>query len=283
LAYKLKINLNNMDKLTEILTWSNFFVGSSFMFGIVTLVAYLDQRRTNRENKALIAFARNEINKEEVKELLELKENLEDDINNKIPGLGRIAILAEQSEFYEKVINENFIALEETKRQMELTGVKSPNHLNPVIKNYILNLIMPRHKREVQLSKVRDKIIIYMGLIVATKAFVPFNWSYSLTFILGFYLTYEIIKYFVLKGESFNEKNKVYILCKIFLKSIGGMTFLLCSYLLFELRADILIKFGKIHLIIMLISLFALLLFFFSKIITTKLRKIIDNDIMRGV
>ena len=268
-----------MENLNEIFTWQNFFTGAGFIFGIITLIAYLDQRKTNKENNALLEFAKKESNKKLIEELESTKENLVHEVTNKIPGLGKVAILEEQANFYTKIINENYNELEKTKKLLESSGIIPSNELSPDIRNYILNHLSPKYKKDKLIDNIRDKIIVIFALIIAMDAFLPFGTSFLIKFFLGILLIIEIVKYYVTQTDSVQEMESRYSNVKFFVIIVGLFAITLCTLYLVNEWNFSWKNFKLDHFLFTVIGLAGLVLIICSTVLINSLKQKINSQI----
>lgn len=267
-----------MEKLVEFLTWQNFFTGTGFVFGIITLIAYLDQKSTNRKQSEILDFVKNENNKKLVVELEKTKANLENEIVEKIPGLGKRAILEEQMEFYKKVVADNYKELKEIEKQV---GHESLNKINlsPTIKNYILSELYPKYHLTELKNQTRDRIILFIGTVVLSSIFAPLGIDIYLKILFGLYLIYEIIKLFILNSSSSDAQLEIYknLLLILRITFLTSSTF--CFFILQNQWSEILEEIDTFHIIILVLMIFSILIVLFSSKIINKFKNSITKEL----
>lgn len=221
-----------MDEFFTDLTWQDVAAAIGVIFGIISTIAYIDQRRSNRHYKALFKFAELNVDKNltdsEILELKERKNTLSEEVTDKIPTIGRIAVLQEQLLFYKKNIFQYYQSLTEIKEKLEtLSQEVNINDISPELRKYIIDEISPELNKERRVSLIRDKIIAFLGLIIVIGIIVPFSVAYYIRFSLGIILIYDVLRYFVLKSKNENEVSRLYNLVKglIFLTGISLFLF----------------------------------------------------------
>jgi len=84
------------------LKWQDWAAAVGIIFGIITLLAYLDQRRANKKQNTLIEFVKRHVDKEVTEETIRKldaqREALQRQVREHIPALARSAVLREQAE-----------------------------------------------------------------------------------------------------------------------------------------------------------------------------------------
>jgi hypothetical protein len=267
-----------MEKLVELLTWQNFFTGAGFVFGIITLIAYFDQKSTNKKQSEILDFVKNENNKKAILELEKTKIKLENEINEKIPGLGRRAILEEQKEFYEKVLADNYKELNEIQKLLEFES-SSKENLSSTIKNYILSELYPKYLSNELKHKSRDRVLIFIGLIVLSDALTPFEVGYYLKILFGIYLFYEIIKLLILKDNSKNSQDRIFKNTLFTLRITFLITSIFCVFILAREYEKMLKEIDDFHYIMLIYSIISLSILSLSSYLVKKLKQSILKDL----
>ncbi|TGV03622.1 hypothetical protein [Flavivirga rizhaonensis] len=267
-----------MEKFIEFLTWQNFFTGAGFVFGIITLIAYLDQKSTNKKQSEILDFVKNENNKQAIIELEKTKINLESEINEKIPGLGKRAILEEQMEFYEKIVAENYNELKNIKLKLDNDSLNREN-LSPTIKNYVLSDLYPKYYSNELKNKTRDRIIIFIALVVLFGTLLPFGFGAYLIIPFGFYLIYEVLKLSILNSDSNEIHNKIFKTV-LFILRIALLIILFFSiYFLVSEFSQIKQEIKASHVIISIFAIIGIVIFTLSSSIINRVRKSISKEL----
>jgi len=203
-----------MEILNQI-TWQDAVTGLSVVFGLITLIAYLDQRRSNKEQSRMLEFVNRHLDKditiEQINQLKDKKSKISIEVNDKIPTLGRIAILEDQADFYNRGLITNYQELKIINDKINLLKTQSSiTEVDPEIKNYLLREISPKYKFQELKQKSRDRIISLLAIIIAVGAIFPLGLDFYIQFVFGFYLVFEVLKYLVLDSDKKSDKEKLF-------------------------------------------------------------------------
>jgi hypothetical protein len=186
------------------LQWRDWLTIGGFLFGIVTLIAYIEQRRSTKDAAKLIKWAELNLDKtiseEEIKKLLAQKSAMEDQIAQNIPALARIAVLKEQAELHRTAIAEHFSAWE--KLTSELGSAVPIPGLEPQIQTAILDRIVPRFEREQEVNRLRTRITVLSVGVAAASTVLPFGLGSVLGVILAPALISAALRLYALSEES---------------------------------------------------------------------------------
>jgi hypothetical protein len=192
-------------------TWQDWVAIISFTFGIVSLIAYYDQRRSTRRTASLIKWAElnldKSISEEQIKSLLAQKEVMEEQITRKIPDLARNAVLQEEAKFHEKAVAEHFAALQAINRELQSESVDSS--LDPQLQQAIIDLILPRYMRLDRRDRLRTRVTVLSVALAASSAIMPFPLNTAFGVLMALPLIYAGARLYALNVEEPNRAFKV--------------------------------------------------------------------------
>jgi hypothetical protein len=253
------------------LTWQDIVTGLSVVFGLVTLIAYLDQRKSNKAQSRMLEFVNRHLDKditaEEIEELKDKKTKIYIDVNDKLPVLGRITILQDQADFYTKGVVSNYIELKKINEQIfKLESDFKITDIAPEIKDYILKEVSPKYRFEEWKSKMRDRLIILFALIVAMGAMSPlWIFTFFIQIPIGVYLIIDAFKYLMISLDEKEERAQIYFNGKILLYFAGIASIIFGLYLKFSnfnAIEDKLLGFNTIEIVFLIIGIMLIILTF---------------------
>ena len=270
---------NSLMEIIQTLPWTNILAGLGVLFGIITLLGYIDQKRSNRELKTVITYLQRELDRditeEEINKLKNKKDELESEVKEKIPKAGKIAILQDQSEYYQSVISDNFKSFEGIQTKLNQLGANDPaNELSPSMKNFILNEISPKYRLKNIKNKVVEKIFVLFALIFVAGTIMPTN--YLIKVILSLVLLFEVLKYYILNSSSEEEKEEKYKFSKLILLIPSAFVLAVIILMLLDPSQNI-NPTNKILLYLLIVVLVLILIF--SKRIINSFRARIEKTI----
>src|SRR5687767_6977247 len=104
-----------MQQITDFivgLRWQDWLTIGGFFFGLVTLLAYIEQRRSTKDASKIAQWAERNLDKaiseNEIKNLLVQKAAMQEEISQNIPALARMAVIREQAEHHRTATAEHF-------------------------------------------------------------------------------------------------------------------------------------------------------------------------------
>lgn len=169
------------------LRWQDWLTIASFVFGTITLIAYIEQRRSAAGTATLAKWAQRNLDKtiseEEIKNLIAQKAAMEDQITQNIPALARVAVLKEQAELHRKAIVEHFSAWQQLTNELE-SSTPVPG-LEPQIQDAILDRIVPRYQQEQEVMGLRTRITVLSVGVAGASALLPFGLDSMVAFIFA--------------------------------------------------------------------------------------------------
>lgn len=182
----------NASSFVSRLTWQDWVTLGSFAFGIVTLLAFLDQRRSTRRTAALLKWAAlnldKSISEEQIKGLSAQKAAMEQEITEKIPALARSAVLREEAQIHERAVAEHFTALQRIERELGSESFRSA--LDPQVQQAILDFIVPHYIRLDRRDRLRNRVIVLSVGMATSSAVMPFPLSSMFAVVVALALLY---------------------------------------------------------------------------------------------
>ncbi|MFQ6404513.1 hypothetical protein ACIDE9_07065 [Methylophilus sp. 'Pure River'] len=189
------------------LEWKDWLTIGGFIFGIVTLIAYIEQRRSAKGTAALTKWAELNLDKtiseQEIKRLLAQKSEMEEQITKNIPSLARVAVIKEQAELHRQALAQHFSTWQKLTAELE-SSVPVPG-LDPKIQNVILDQIIPRFQQEQEINKLRSRITVLSVSIAAASAVLPFGLGSMLAIMFAPALISAAIRLHALTEDSANS------------------------------------------------------------------------------
>lgn len=271
-----------MEEFINNLKWQDVVTALSIVFGLITLIAYLDQRKSNKDQKKYLEFVNRQldrdITKEEVDDLKNKKSELRNDIEQKLPQIGRSAVLQDQAEFYQKGIYNNYQALQEVNSKLTELGDVNIEEVNPDLKDYILKEVSPKYRFEKLITRTRDRVLGLLALIIVIGTVLPFEIDYYIQLVLGVYMIGEILKYMVLNANSEEDRIKIYKngIGLIILAGLGLIAF--SAVIVIQDWEDYKEKFDLVLLVWGTIALIGMLLVIFANRMINGVRKRIEKE-----
>lgn len=256
--------------------WQDWATAIGIIFGVVTLIAYLDQRRSNKHQNKLIEFVSRHLDKdiseETIENLKKQQKEMQRQVQENLPALARAAVLKEQAELHASALAYHYN--EWSKINTELENSPTQGKLDREIENIITDRISPKYEQKWALDEVRNRITILSATMALTSTFLFYPLNLFVAIPLALPLTKGVLEFFKLQGISqitAKRINTSYLI--IYLSSIT----LLASCGLFFLLSDNIDTEGKVIGGFMLIAAFLTILFH------TKLKAIISNFLNESI
>jgi len=216
------------------LKWQDYTTAVSLLFGIFTIIAYVEQRNSNKKNKDIMSFVEMNINKnvteEEIKELKNRKVTMESQVLLEIPKLARMSVLKEQVQVYEKIISESYLKMK--KALIELNEQSTTDFIDPEIEKSILDKIVPEYERKNKLEREQTQLTIFSVCMGIIAAFLP----YPLNTIIIAVLSFPIIKSLIVIAGIQYPKEKIRSFIKYSLLIIFAITAVFILIIVFIVR-----------------------------------------------
>jgi hypothetical protein len=182
-VYALSKPVISVDAIQQILDfvtslrWQEWLTIFGFLFGLVTLVAYIDQRRSNRQGSKLAEWAERNLDKsiseEQIRDLVGQKRSMEAEIRSSIPALARAAVIKAQVQLRRDAIAEHYIAWEALNH--ELATEEAVARLSPEIRDAIVNQVMPDYLKEQEQNRLRTRISVLSVGSAIVSSIIPFG------------------------------------------------------------------------------------------------------------
>src|SRR4051794_32863338 len=157
------------------LTWQDWTALAGFAFGIISIIAYIDQRRSAKGQADIIEFVKRNVDKdisdETIKQLQAQREAMERQVNEHVPALARAAVLKEQAEAHASAVSQHY--LEWTRIQRELQESPSGGNLDPAVEKIIIDRLVPKYERQVALDKARNRVTVLSVALALTGSIIP--------------------------------------------------------------------------------------------------------------
>ena len=151
-------------------SWQDLLTIAGFMLGVVSLIAYIEQRKSANSQKALLVLAERQVDREVTQQtvdaLHEQRLKIEHDISVRIPALARAAVLREQAEMHARMTSEHFVAWRRLTSQI---GEQVAN-IDSSIKAVVLDRLLPEYDRREKQERQRVRLtILSVALAIVTS------------------------------------------------------------------------------------------------------------------
>jgi hypothetical protein len=172
-------------------------------FGVVGVIAYLEQRRTAKGQETIIEFVKRnvakDISEEAIKALERQRSTMQTQVTENIPALARAAVLKEQAVVHAAALSRHF--LEWKRIQDELGTSPTGGQLDPVIEATIVDRLVPRYEQEAALGAARNRITAFSVALALAGNLFP--WPMNVI-VIGFFsipLVTSLVEFFRLSSE----------------------------------------------------------------------------------
>jgi len=255
------------------LTWQDGATAGGVLFGVVTLMAYLDQRRAAKGQAAIIEFVKRHVDKdiseETLKQLQSQREGIEKQIKEHLPALARSAVLKEQSAAHAAAVSQHY---KEWKRiQDELASSPTQGVIDSTIESIITDRLLPEFEKKEKVEKLRNNITAISVCLALSSTLIPS----PLSSIIAAGLAVPLVSFLAQFYKATNDPERLrktlrdIFLIVYFAVSVAGIVI---GALFFAVSGNI-TYFGKIiRLIFPCVGLFALCMFsFFRRFVDSRL------------
>ncbi|MCI5157786.1 MAG: hypothetical protein D3906_04970 [Candidatus Electrothrix sp. AUS1_2] len=196
-----------MESLTSFvasLTWQDWATAVGILFGIVTLLAYLDQKRAAKKQKSLMDFVNRHLDKdiseETIQQLKAQQVEMQEQVRLHIPALARAAVLKEQANSHAQAITYHY--KEWKKVNSELESSPSQGAIDPDIESIIIDRISPRYEKQWELDTLRNRITAFSVAIALSSTFLFYPINLLVGVPLAIPLGKGLIDFIKLQGAS---------------------------------------------------------------------------------
>ncbi len=183
---------------------------ANFLFGLLTLAAYLDQRRSARQTATLAKWAElnltKSISESDIRTLLKQKVAMEEEITRRIPALARAAVLREQIDLHERALAEHAIGWQSATKELNLQAGLSGIDSN--LQDAIFDRIVPRHIRQERRDRLRTRVAVLCIVLAVSSSLFPVPISTVMGILLAIPIIQIAFRLYVL-NEGFDHAFKV--------------------------------------------------------------------------
>ncbi len=204
------------------LKWQDWSTIISLIIAVFSLKAYFQQKKSSKEQSAIIDFVNRNLDKdisgEKLSKLHDKCSILESQIKDDLPNLARIAVLKEQADFNAKAIAHHYNEWNQIVNELKNHPIEFK--IDKEIEKTIIDKIIPKD----QLNQIQYKILILcIALIIIPQLlFYPLSLLSKVLFVT--IIVCETINYYKLKRVS---KNFINYVASFILASFYGMIALL--------------------------------------------------------
>lgn len=168
--------INNFSHLVSQIKWQDWATVVGVLLGVVSLIAYFDQRRASKAQANLLEFARRhvakDISEEKLQALQQQEQSLREKIEREIPLLARRAVLKDQAEANAKATASHFLEWKRLSEELGLAATASD--LPPEIQQAILDRIVPQYQKREEIEAVRNRITVFSVGLALTGSLLPY-------------------------------------------------------------------------------------------------------------
>lgn len=216
------------------MSWQDWATAASVVFGIVTLIAFLDQRRSSKQNQVLLEFAerhvQKDISEEQLSSLNHQRQSLEQQIAQELPALAKRAVLQEQREHHAKAAAEHYSKVQAIDNELGEKNI--PSQLDPVIATEIANKLLPSLEFNRRRESLRSSITIYSVAVALSGSLLPSPLRQLLVAFLAVPLISTVIRLAAMEGTVGlrHVKILIYVLGTVIIFTLLGFGILLLTF-----------------------------------------------------
>lgn len=225
-----------MDWLTKslgALTWQDVAAAVGVLFGVISVIAYWEQRRASRAQENLLEFAKRHVDKdlsvEAIQQLQGQRRALELEVSEGLPVLARQAVLKEQAELHARATAEHFREWSRVTDELQAQSAAMP--LDPSLQAVILDRLLPRFEHDRLVERLRTRITALSVALALTSSLLPFPVSTLLAAALAVPLAGTLVSFVRLQSEPSSyaafQHNVINVLYVVFVIAGGGFAILL--------------------------------------------------------
>jgi hypothetical protein len=185
------------------MTWQDWVTAISVIFGVISLVAYWEQKKANKQQETFYQFAKRHVDKditeEQLKVLLSQKTSMESQITEQIPILARLAVLKEQSELHVRAIGEHYVQWEKIASEVE--AKENIGSIDPKIEAIIIDRIRPQYEKQRFLETIRTRVTVLSVSMALASSILPFPISELVVYLFAVPLITALLKLFSLQDD----------------------------------------------------------------------------------
>jgi hypothetical protein len=185
------------------LTWQDWLTAIGFIFGIVSLIAYWEQKRANKQQETFFEFAKRHVDKditdEQLKLLLAQKLSMENQVVQQIPSLARMAVLKEQAELHNNAMTENYVQWK--KITDEIAAKENVSSIDPKIEALIVDRILPQYEIRRLQETVRTRVTVISVSMARASSVLPFPIRNLIVYLLAIPLAGNLLRLFSMQDD----------------------------------------------------------------------------------
>ncbi|MFD3317814.1 hypothetical protein ACE414_09265 [Alteromonas macleodii] len=217
-----------MDIITE-LKWQDIVAILGLIAGVVTVIAYVDQRRKAASEQKLIDFVERhlerDISKEEILDLQTQKKKMEEEVSVLVPQLARQAALRQQEHMLQTSLLSYYVEWKKTKE--ELDSLKIDISLDEKLEKAVLDRMVPEYERKEKEQSYKDRLTILSMGIVFSRYILPYAIEDTVQIIMAIALGITLFQYVVTKyqGSKYSKHAAYTILVGYILAGLTSIAF----------------------------------------------------------
>jgi hypothetical protein len=185
------------------LTWQDLAAAAGVLFGIISTIAYLDQRRSSKNQSVLLEVAKRhvskEISEETIKQLDDQKKSLELEVSQRIPYLARQAVLKEQAQLHAKAAAQHFTAWRQITGELESTV--NIEGMDPLFVSVIVDKLLPKYERDQEIELLRNRITGLSVVLALISTLFPYPLNVVVSIAVAAPLLMSLIRFMKLQQD----------------------------------------------------------------------------------
>ncbi|MCK8520086.1 hypothetical protein M0D21_00790 [Aquimarina sp. D1M17] len=236
----------------------NFY---SLLFGfvgvvglIVGLVNYSRRIKSKYKQEIYEKYIGIQIDKENIDELIKKKLDLEQQVHQNIPKLGKSIVLNEEIKYHQDKLYESYHRIQDLSTKLgELEVYELIQVNNPEIINYIKEKLYPEYSKKRISEESMAKILSFLAIIITIQIIVPIEFELLFLIPFGFFLTLETLFYLFLQSNGGYE---IETLFKNVRRLIMWISVSFLIYGIYNLYEEVLLSFSDLFDLDSLLYLF---------------------------
>ena len=234
------------------LTWQDWAAALGVLFGILSLIAYIEQRRATKSQNVFVEFAKRNVDKqiteEQLKELANQKLSMERQVAQAIPALARSAVLREQLAVHARALADHYQHWVNISEELKSTNQQQAD-IDPGIRAAIEDKLIPSHEASQRRDDLKTRLTI-LGIAsgLAATAF-PFPANYLIQGVIAIPLLVTLASLSNLSASPAWVKRFGYLMMWVYL----GVVVVGCTLAYLLLSESNVTDFGRISGIVLAI------------------------------
>lgn len=185
------------------MTWQDWVAAIGFIFGVISFIAYWEQKRATKQQEKFFEFAKRHVDKditeEQLKMLLIQKATMESQITQQIPLLARLAVLKEQAELHVNAIVGHYSQWKNIADEIASRENVSP--IDPKIEAFILDKILPQYELRRYQETIRTRVTVLSISMALASSILPFLVKDLVVYMLAIPLVSSLLKLFSMQED----------------------------------------------------------------------------------